>query len=96
MVFSYVDLVRGEIAMDAEERFGVTISDEETDGWRTLGDIARTVAGRAGGRATEAEVFDWARTVMVEAYGVLTELRPESDVFGDYDQVTAWFFARKR
>lgn len=95
-MFSYVDLVRVEIAMDAEERFDITISEEETDDWRTLGDVARIVAGRTGGKTAEAEVFDWLRTLMTESYGVVMELTPEGDVFGDYDRVTAWFFARKR
>ena len=72
-MFSYVDLVRVEIALEAEEQFGVTIPDEETDGWRTLGDAARSVAGRAGGAATEAEVFDWLRTLIAEGYGVAEE-----------------------
>ncbi len=95
-MFSYIDLVRVEIAMDAEEWFGVTIPEEETDGWRSLGDVAQSVVRRGGGRATEEEVFNWLRTLLVEAYGVSMELTPEGDVFGDYDRVTAWFFARKR
>ena len=94
-MFSYVDLVRLEIALDAERRFGVTIADEETGGWLTLGDVARLVAGRTGGRVAEAEVFDYVRTLMTEAYGVSIELTPEGDVFEDYDRVTGWFFARK-
>jgi hypothetical protein len=94
-MFSYVDLVRVEIAMEIEERFGVTISDEQTDGWLTLGDVARAVVGRAGMTATEAEVVDWVRTLMVEGYGAteLTQLTPEGDVFSDYDRATAWFSA---
>jgi hypothetical protein len=95
-VFSYVDLVRVEIAMDAEERFGVTITDAETDDWQTLGDIARLVAGRSGGRAPEAEVFDWVSTLMREAYGATIDLTPEGDVFADYEQVIEWFMSRKR
>jgi hypothetical protein len=90
-VFSYVDLVRVEIALEAEEQFGVTIPDEETDGWRTLADVALSVAGRAGGKATEAAVFDWLRTLIAEGYGVSAELTPEEDVFSDYDRMVAWF-----
>ena len=95
-MFSHVDLVRVEIALDAEVRFDITIPEVETDDWRTLGDVARTVAGHAGGRTTEAEAFAWVRALMAEAYGVSMELTPEGDVFGDYDRVTAWFFARNR
>ena len=97
-MFSYVDLVRAEIALDAEERFGITIPDEETDNWLVLGDVARTVAGRAGALATEAEIVDWVRTLLVECYGAreLMEVGPEVDVFSDYDRATAWFFARGR
>jgi hypothetical protein len=92
-MFSYVDLVRGEIAMEVGERFGVTIPDEETDRWRTLGDVARSVAERAGGTVTEANVFHWVRTLIIEGYGVTTELTPEGDAFGDYDRAIAWFMA---
>ncbi len=94
-MFSYVDLVRVEIALDAEAQFGVSISDEETDDWHTLGDIARMIVDRNSGKATEAEVFDWLRTLMAETYGVSMELTPDGNVFGDYDQVTGWFFNRK-
>jgi hypothetical protein len=92
-VFSYVDLVRVEIALEVEERFGVTIPDEETTGWQNLGDVARSVLEHDGGAATEAEVFDWVRTLIVEGYGVTKELTPECDVFGEYDTAVAWFMA---
>jgi hypothetical protein len=80
-MFSYVDLVRVEIAMEASEQFGVTIPDEETDGWRTLGDVAVCVVGRADGTATESEVFEWVRTFIVEGYGdtEVAKLTAESD-----------------
>src|SRR5438105_1763126 len=58
-VFSYIDLVRVEIAMEVGERFGVAIPDEETDRWRSLGDVARSVVARASGAASEAEIFGW-------------------------------------
>ncbi len=92
-MFSHVDLVRIEIALEVGERFGVTISDEETDGWRTLGDVARSVVGHADGTATEPEVFDWVRTLIVEGYGdtEAANLTADSDVFSDYDRATAWF-----
>ena len=80
-MFSYVDLVRTEISLEVGKRFGVTIPEEETDGWRSLGDVARSVVGHACAKATEAEVFDWVRTLIVEGYGVSTELTPEGDVF---------------
>ena len=35
----------------------VTISDEETDRWRTFGDVARSAVTHTGGMVTEAEVF---------------------------------------
>jgi hypothetical protein len=89
--FSCIDLVRGEIALEVGERFGLEIPDEETDGWRTLGDAARSVVWRVGGKATEAQVFDWLRTLIAEGYGVSTELAPEDDVFGDHDRMTEWF-----
>jgi hypothetical protein len=92
-VFSYMDLVRTEIALEVGERFGVTIPEEEMYSWRALGDVARSVVGQAGRKATEAEVFDWVRTLIVEGYGVSTELTSEGDVFGDYDRATAWFMA---
>lgn len=94
-MFSYIDLVRSETALDAGLRFDITISDEETDHWRTLGDLARTVAKHSGGRVTESEAFDWARKHMAEVYGASAEVTEDSDVFGDYDRVTKWFFARR-
>ena len=94
-MFSYVDLVRAEIAMDAEERFAVTIPDEDRDGWRTLSDVVQSVVRHASGTAAERDVFNWVRTLMVEAYKVTMELTRESDVFSDYDRATAWFFARE-
>lgn len=92
-MFSYVDLVRVEIALEIGERFGVTISDEEADGWQTLGDVARSVVSHADGVATESEVFDWVRTLIVEGYGdtEAASLTAESAVFSDYDRATAWF-----
>lgn len=95
-MFSYVDLVRVEIALELGERFGVTISDEETDGWQTLGDVARSVVVRADGTATESEVFEWVRTLIVEGYGdtEAAALTADSDVFSDYDRATAWFGAK--
>jgi hypothetical protein len=90
-LFSYIDLVRAEIAMEAGDRFSVHITDEETDGWRTLGDAARSVVRGTGGAVTEAQVFDWLRTLIAEGYGVSAELAPEDDLFGDYDRMTAWF-----
>jgi hypothetical protein len=94
-MFSYVDLVRGEIALELEERFEITIPDEETDGWLTLGDVARSVVGRVGGTVTETEVFSWVRTLMVEGYGAteLAEVTPDGDVFSDYERATTWFLA---
>ncbi len=92
-MFSYVDLVRVEIALEVGERFGVTIPDEEADGWRSLGDIARSVAARTGGAATEAEVFGWVRGLIADGYGVPVELTPDEPVFADYDRMTGWFMA---
>jgi hypothetical protein len=92
-VFSIIDLVRAEIALEAGERFGVYIPDEETDGWRSLGDIARAVVARASGATNEAEVVDWARVLIAEGYRVSTELPPEEPVFTDYDRMKGWFMA---
>jgi hypothetical protein len=92
-VFSYADLVRTEVALEAEEEFGVTITDEELGGWRSLGDAARSVAGRAAGTVTEEAVFDWLRTLIEEGYGVSAELTPEEEMFSDYDRMIGWFFS---
>jgi len=92
-LFSYIDLVRGEIAFEVEVRFGIVISDEDTDRWRTLGDVARLVVGRAAGVVTEAEVVDWVRVLISEGYGSTTAWTAEDEVFGNYDQVIAWFMA---
>jgi hypothetical protein len=92
-MFSYTDLVRAEIAMEIDERFDFPIPDAECNGWRTLGDVARSIAGRAVGTVTEAEAFDWVRTLIAEGYGVSTRFAPEDDVFGDYDRMIAWFGA---
>jgi hypothetical protein len=39
-LFSYIDLVRGEFILEFGERLEVAIADEETDAWRTLGDVS--------------------------------------------------------
>ena len=93
-MFSYVDLVRVEIALAAEERFGAAISDEETDGWLTLGDVARSIVGHAGTTVTESAVVEWVRSLLLEGCGAteLAELGPEGDIFSDYDRATTWFF----
>jgi hypothetical protein len=92
-VFSYVDLVRGEIPLEVGERFGVTIPDEETDGWRTLSDVAQSVVERAGGTATEPEVIDRVRVLLAEGDSASAALKAEDEIFGDYDQAVAWFMA---
>ena len=92
-MFSYVDLVRVEIAMEVERQFNVTISESETDDWLTLGDVARSVVGHAPGGVTEAGIFDWVRTLIVEGYGdtEAANLTADSEVFSDYDRATTWF-----
>jgi hypothetical protein len=92
-MFSYIDLVRAEIALEVGERFGVAIEDAETDAWRTLGDVARSVVGHAGGTATEAAVLGWVRKLIADGYGVSAELTPDEEVFGDHDRMTSWFGA---
>lgn len=92
-MFSYIDLVRGEIALEVSERFGVDIRDEEADEWRSLGDVARTVAARAGGAESEATGFAWVRRLVAEGYGISDELTPEEPVFADHDRMTRWFMA---
>ena len=92
-MFSYVDLVRVEIAVEVENRFDVTIPEEVTVGWRTLGDVARAVVSQVGGSGSEVEVFDWLRNLIAEGYGVSAELTPDEEVFDDYDRMTSWFMA---
>jgi hypothetical protein len=94
-MFSYVDLVRVQISLKAEERFAATIPDEEIDNWVTLGDVARSVAERADTMVTESDVINWVRTLLVEGCGAeeLAQVGPESDIFSDYDRATSWFFS---
>ena len=40
-------LERAEIAMGAEDLFGIEITDAELEAWETIGDIVRTVEGKA-------------------------------------------------
>ena len=51
------------------------------------------MSARAGGAATEAEVFGWLRKLIADGYGVPTDLTPEEPVFADYDRMTDWFMA---
>lgn len=92
-MFSYADLVRAEIALEVGDRFGVAIPDEEVEGWRSLGDVARSVVAQAGGAANEAEVFGWVRSLVADGYGVPAELTPDEAVFTDYDRMIGWFMA---
>lgn len=95
-MFSYVDLVRVEIAMEAETHFNITIPEAEMDRWRTLGDVARSVVSRSEVPATEPFVFEWVRKLIVEGYGdtEAEKLTADSDAFGDYDRATTWFSSR--
>jgi hypothetical protein len=94
-MFSYVDLVRAEIGMEAETRFDVTIPEPEMNTWLTLGDVARSIVGRAGPRTMEVEAVNWVRTLIVEGYGAteVADLPAAGDVFSDYDRAWAWFLA---
>ena len=92
-MFSYVDLVRAEIAIEVGEQFGVTIPEQETDRWRTLGDVARSVVQLAGEKTTEPEVLEWVHALIADGYGVEAALTPDEEVFGDYDRMTSWFAA---
>ena len=94
-MFSYVDLVRVQISLMAEERFAATIPDEVIDNWVTLGDVARSVAERADTMVVESDVVDWVRTLLVEQCGAaeLAQAGPEFDIFSDYDRATSWFFS---
>lgn len=94
-MFSYVSLVRMEIALEAEKQFAVTISDAEIDEWLTLGDLARSIVGHAGNSVTEAEAVNWVRTLIVEGYGdsEAVSLTADDEVFSDYERATAWFHA---
>lgn len=96
-MFSYVDLVRMELALEVEQRFNTSIPDSELDEWLTLGDVARSVVGHVA-TATEAEVVNWVRTFLVEDYGAteVAHLTAADDVFSDYDRATAWFFTSRR
>ena len=91
-MFSYVDLVRAEIAIEVGDQFGVTIPEGETDRWRTLGDVSRSVVRHAGGKTTEPDVFAWVRALIADGYGVAA-VTPDEGVFGDYDRMTSWFMA---
>lgn len=92
-MFSYADLVRTEIALEVGSWFRVTISDDEMGGWQTLGDVARSVVIHNNMAATELEVFDWIRTLIMEGYGdtEAAKLGAETAVFSDYDRATTWF-----
>ena len=93
-MFSYVDLVRAEIAVEVGNRFSVTIPDGETDDWRTLKDVARSVIDLSNDNAIEREVVQWVQTLLVEGYDVPKEiLTADADIFGDADQAASWFSA---
>ncbi len=90
-MFSYVDLVQTEIALEVEERYEVTFTDEEIVGWQTLGDISLAVVAKSTIPTTETEVFGWVRDLILEGYGIKDELTPEEPVFADYDRMVRWF-----
>lgn len=92
-MFSYIDLVRGEIGLVVGEHFGIDFKDADTDEWRTLGDVARSVVQRVEGRVNEQEVFGWIAALIADGYGVTAALTPDEEVFSDYDRMTSWFFA---
>lgn len=90
-MFSYVNLVQTDIALEVEERFEVTFTDEEIEGWQTLDEISRSVVEKSNKPTTEAEVFSWLRDLILEGYGIREELTPEEPVFADYDRMVRWF-----
>jgi hypothetical protein len=92
-MFSYRDLLRLKIAMEAEQQFDVTISDSEMDKWLKLGDVARSIVGLASRPLKEIEVVDWVRTLLIEGCGAaeVATLTADGDVFSDYDRTHAWF-----
>jgi hypothetical protein len=78
------DLETLETVCVVEDRFGVTIPDADLPGWRTVGDIHRSILGHSAmprdGRR------EWARLqrLLSEGYGVPAELvTAGAEPFGD-------------
>ncbi len=78
------DLETLEIVCMVEERFGVTIPDVDVPGWRTVGDIHRSIVARSA--TPRLGHREWARLqlLLAEGYGVPAELvTADAELFGD-------------
>src|SRR5262249_31698768 len=85
--FTREDLIRAEICWEIEDSFGVTFTPEEVSGWRTVGDIHRTlttgVRARLPGSVDAASAWAWLRDLLAEMYSLeVGQVVPDGELFG--------------
>src|SRR5262249_31058308 len=85
--FTREDLIRAEIYWEFEDCLGVTFGPEELSGWRTVGDIHRSltagIRARFPGSVDADAVWAWLRVVLADMYGLEVGLVvPDAELFG--------------
>lgn len=85
-MLSHANIRRAEIALAVFDRGLPFVPDEARDGWRTVGDVVRSVA--AGRRPqdpplNEADVLAVVRQVIADGWGIPPEqITPDADLCG--------------
>jgi hypothetical protein len=85
--FTGEDLIRAEICWEIEDCLGVTFTPDEVSGWRTVGDIHRSltagIRARFPGSVDADAVWAWLRVVLAEMYGLeVGQVVPDAELFG--------------
>jgi hypothetical protein len=83
-VGTLADLTRLEICGEFEVRFGVTFTDADVSGWRTVGDIHRSILARSGTPRDNREEWVRLQRLLSGGYGVPAErVVAEAELFGE-------------
>jgi hypothetical protein len=85
--FTREALICAEIYWEIEDCLGVTFTPEAVSGWRTVGDIHRSltagIRARFPGSVDADAAWAWLRVVLAEMYGLEVEqLVPDAELFG--------------
>jgi hypothetical protein len=78
------DLVRLEVCHAVEDWCGIRFTDGDVDGWRTVGDLHRSIIARSTAPLDPAAAWSRLRDLLAGGYGVAPgQVFPEAELFGD-------------
>jgi hypothetical protein len=78
------DLVRIEVCYAVEDWCGIRFTDGDVNGWRTVGDVHRSIIARSAGPLDLGAVWSWLRGLLAAGYGIAPgQVVPEAELFGD-------------